>query len=119
MIEPLKVTPDPLLRSPADRLALNQFSELAQAWAPFFRTELRLAVALRDLADKWHLVFGITAFGPETTTPLTALEVKTASIRAYRRIRRLDGTEAVTAVQETLQRPGMAEFSEVSMARSA
>jgi hypothetical protein len=107
------MNPEPLLRSPADRLALNQFRELAQAWAPFFRTELRVAVALRDRADKWHLVFGITAFGPEKATPLTALEIRTASIRAYRRIRHFDGTEAIAAVQQTLQRPGVAEFSDV------
>jgi hypothetical protein len=65
------MTPDPILRSTADRLALNQFRELAQAWAPFFRTELRIAVALRDCANNWHLVFGGTGFGPEPTAPLS------------------------------------------------
>jgi hypothetical protein len=113
------VTPDPILRSPADKLALNQFRELAQAWAPFFRTELQIAVALRDCAGNWHLVFGFTGFAPEQTTPQIQLEVPTASIRAYRRTRHLDSTEALAAVRQTLQRPGIAEFSDIEASVAA
>jgi hypothetical protein len=107
------VTSHPLLRSPADRLALDQFRELAESWAPFFRTEYRVAVALRDSANHWHLVFGLTAFGPERTTSFSALEVETASIRAYRRVWHLDGPEAIAAVRQAFQRPGVAAFSDV------
>jgi hypothetical protein len=92
--------------------ALEQFGGLAKSWVPFFRTELRIAVALRDSANNWQLIFGLTGFSPEPTTPMTALEVQTASIRAYRRIRHLDSTETLAAVQQALQRPGMAEFSD-------
>jgi hypothetical protein len=102
-----------MMRSPADRLALDEFRELAEAWAPFFRTELRVAVALRDSVNNWHLVFGVTGFGPDPTIALAALEVQTASIRAYRRIRNLDCTTGLAAVRQTLERPGAADFSDI------
>jgi hypothetical protein len=103
--------PVPTLRSTADKSALNEFRELAEAWAPFFRTELQIAVALRDSWDEWHLVFGLAGFSPEPV-PLAALEIETKSIRAYRRIRNLDSAKAIMAVRQTLEGPGVAEFSD-------
>jgi hypothetical protein len=104
--------PAPTMRSPADKLALDQFRKVAESWAPFFRTQLRIAVALRDSRDDWHLVFGVIGFSPEPAVPLAEIEIQTKSIRAYRRVRNLDSAKALVAVRHTLKQPGMAEFSD-------
>ena len=91
----------PLIHHPA----LDEFRSLASSWAPFFRTQLRVALALKD-SSGWHLCYAFTFFLPAAqATAASALDIETKSIRAVRKIVTLDVTSAKAAIEEALKDP--------------
>src|SRR5205085_835791 len=78
---------------------------LAMSWAPFFRTQMQVALALQD-HQGWHLRYSLTVFTswtiPDVPSPLS---IETRSVRAFRRLIPLDQSSAPNIVEKALRDP--------------
>src|SRR5690348_5539995 len=86
--------------------SVEEFKLIAFKWAPFIRTKVQIALALRE-ESSWHLCFALTAFShavPTANIP-PALNLETKSIRAFRKIVPLAEGAAAQEIVDTLQDP--------------
>jgi hypothetical protein len=61
----------------------HEFRALALSWAPFFRTQVQVALALKD-NTRWHLCYVLTVFSTSVPNVVPSLSIQTKSIRAFR-----------------------------------
>jgi hypothetical protein len=83
---------------------LNDFRPLAFRWAPFFRTQLHVALALQA-SNSWHLCYAVTLFSPAKLIQLPHVNIETKSIRAFRTAHSMDPQSAHKTLEATLADP--------------
>src|SRR5215475_14436766 len=86
--------------------SLEEIKLIGFKWAPFVRTKVQIALALRE-ESHWHLCFALTAFSnaaPPADIP-APLDFETKSIRAFRKVTTLADGAAAQDIQDTLEDP--------------